>query len=170
MAVWGHPFPSNFLPFPFHFHFHTALYASELCACIYATTRVLHVSILDVAVSREQSCAWMLPSVSRDEIIRMLFHEVYNLILAFLVAVFGISIKTLKRGRFALIYCVGHDTIPILFPGVSSIKVVAFCDSKRQQHFQLTTCVYRSGMQVSIATECVSSLSMVALIARTPRA
>ena len=43
----------------------------------------------------------MLPSVSRDKIIRMLFHEgySYNLILAFLVAVFGIciSIRTLKR-------------------------------------------------------------------------
>ena len=43
----------------------------------------------------------MLLSVSRDEIIRMLFHEgySYNLILAFLVAVFGIciSIRTLKR-------------------------------------------------------------------------
>ena len=57
---------------------------------------------LGVAVSRE--LYWdprMLPSVSRDEIIRMLFHEgySYNLIISFLVAVFGIciSIRTLKR-------------------------------------------------------------------------
>ena len=45
MAVWGHPFPSNFLPFPFNFHFHsTSISISDLCACVYATPRVLDVS------------------------------------------------------------------------------------------------------------------------------
>ena len=106
MAVWGHPFPSNFLPFPsnfhfhsiyFHFHFHSiyshfhfhfhfhSIYQSGHVVSAHAYTQRHEFSVapsrsgLGVAVSRE--LYWdprMLPSVSRDEIIRMLFHEGYS--------------------------------------------------------------------------------------------
>ena len=62
MAVWGHTFPSNFLPFPFNFHFHsTAISISDLCACVYATPRVRRGSRIyvhwDYVINPRRACA-----------------------------------------------------------------------------------------------------------------
>ena len=80
MAVWGHLFPSNFLPFPiqllflFHYHFHTSTHLTYAHAYTQRHEFFMWArSSTDVAVSREELC-WDVASVSRDEIIRKYKH------------------------------------------------------------------------------------------------
>ena len=40
MAHWGHPFPSNFLPFPIHFHFHSGHVISAHAACTHTQSSI----------------------------------------------------------------------------------------------------------------------------------